>query len=388
MSKCLYCGENPVSHKAAWFYGSLDIMFLPLRTKIFYGWFGAKALDRLTDVLGLTIYHTLKLAGLIRFNRDINKIKYNRAKTLWQEAENLGIEIVEVKPFGLSMDLYQAPIQGKRSLFFGLPRPHDVDQSILEWIDDKWILKQKLIGAGLPVPMGQSFRHLSQALKFFDSAGKPLIVKPRKGSRGRHTTTFVSTPHELKHAFQTAKQLCHWVIVEEHLPGDVFRGTVINGQLIGILGGSSPAVIGDGSHTIAQLVSIHNQSLPQGMQPIKITEATSRHLLRQSLNLNSILVKGQIVTLSEKVGVAYGGTSYDCTQETHQEIKNMVLNAAATVGDPILGFDFIAEDITKPLSRQKIGIIECNGMPFINLHYNPLRGETVNAAKHVWDLVQ
>ncbi len=387
MNKCLHCGENPISHQATWFYGSLDILFLPLRTKIFYGWFGARALNRLIDTLGLTIYHTLKLMGLIRLNRDINKIKYNRAKTLWQEAEKLGIDITEVKPFGVSIDLYRAPIKGRQTLFFGLPRPHDVDESILEWIDDKWILKQKLMNAGLPVAKGASFWQLRSALKFFGALSKPVIVKPRKGSRGRHTTTFVSTPEEFKKAFKIAKQLCHWVMAEEHLPGDVFRGTVINSALVGILGGSSPQVTGDGIHTITQLIQTHNQRLPRGMKPIKTTETTVQYLLRQNLNPNSILVKGQVVALSEKVGIAYGGTSYDCTQETHSEIKNMMLKAAQTVGDPILGFDFIAEDITKPLASQKIGIIECNGAPFINLHYNPLRGETINAAKHVWDLV-
>lgn len=387
MSKCLYCGENQISHSTNWFYTSVDILLEPIRRRLFFGRFGKLILLPATDALSSLLFETLKLLGLIRYNRDINKIEYKRARTLWDEAIKRGIDFAEVKPFGLSIDMYQAPINGKSSVFFGLPRPKDVDESILDWIDDKWALKQKLMDVKLPVPRGSSFRTLSQALKFFDSVSKPVIVKPRKGSRGRHTTTFVHTKKDLEEAFKVAKQLCHWVMVEEHLPGDVFRGTVINNQLIGVLGGSSPKVIGDGKHKIAELVEINNQSLPEGMKPIKVTEGTVDYLLRQNLNLNSILKAGQSATLSEKIGVAYGGISYDCTEQTHPEIKQMILKAAEAVGDPILGFDFIAEDITKPISKQRIGIIECNGAPFINLHYNPLRGETINAAGHVWDLV-
>ncbi|MBI2356146.1 MAG: hypothetical protein HYV13_03000 [Candidatus Doudnabacteria bacterium] len=388
MAKCLYCGENPVNHASIWFYGSMDIAFSPLRQKLFFGWFGRKVINNLAELLAWTTFYGLRLLGLVRFNSNIEKIPYKRAKVLLEEAQRRGIEVCEIKPFNLSIDLYQAQIAGKKKIFFGLPRPESIDEAVLDWIDDKSILKQKLAVIGLPVANGKSFRNFREASEYFQTLLKPVVVKPRKGSRGRHTSTFIYNDAQFAEAFKIAKKLCLWVMVEEQLFGDVFRGTVINKQLVGILGGSSPKVTGDGKRTIAQLIEKHNANLALGMQPIKVNPATANYLVRQGYNLNSVLARNQTVTLSEKIGVAYGGTSYDCTPDTHPETKQMILDAAKAVGDPILGFDFMLSDITKSWKIQKAGIIECNGAPFINLHYNPLYGETVNAAKYVWDMMQ
>ena len=65
----------------------------------------------------------------------------------------------------------------------------------------------------------------------------------------------------------------------------------------------------------------------------------------------------------------------------------MLTEAGKSLDISILGFDFIIPDVTKSYKEQKCGIIECNGAPFIQLHYEPLYGETINAAKYVWDLV-
>jgi len=336
----------------------------------------------------MAVFYFLKSIGLIRINKDINRVPYARAKSLWAEANRRGIDFSEIKPFGLSIDLYQAPIHGKPTIFFNLPRPSNVDESVLGWIDDKWIMKQKLAAAGVPVPKGRSFYSLGPAIDFFQTLGKPVVVKPRTGSRNRHTTVLVQNEEQLARAFFVAKQLCFFVIVEQYLYGDLFRGTTINGKLIGILGMAPAKVTGNGKDPITRLIEIHNQKLPIGMKPISISESNIRHLMLQNLNINSILSKGQTIPLSEKMGVDYSGTSYDCTRQAHLQIKEVLMKATLVVGDPILGFDFITQDVTKPLDQQNFGIIECNGAPFIQLHHDPLIGESINAAKYVWDLVE
>lgn len=388
MPNCPYCGNNPTNHTAQWFHGSMDIALAPIRRKLFFGWFGKNVINNLTDLLGWITLHGLRMLGLVRMNSDIEKVPFPRAKVLLAEAKSRGIEIWEVKPFNVSIDLYSAKINGKSKKFFGLPRPDTIDESILDWIDDKWIIKQKLTQAGLPASIGGSFSTFKPALNFFKSLGQPTVIKPRKGSRNRHTSVLVSTEEQFRDAFQVAKQLCWYVIVEEYLYGDIYRGTMINGNLVGIYGISSPKVTGDDEHSVAQLIQIHNQNLSAGMIPIDISEPNLNHLKLQNLNLDSVLPKNKTITLSPKAGVNYSGTSYDCTKQAHSQIKDMLIAAARAVGDPILGFDFIAEDITKPITDQKIGIIECNGAPFINLHYDPLYGETINAAKYVWDLME
>src|SRR3989344_2245769 len=224
-----------------------------------------------------------------------------------------------------------------------------------------------------------------RAKVLWEEAQRRGIVNPRAGSRGRHTTTFVYTKEDLIQAFKIAKQLCYWVIVEEHLFGDVQRGTVIGGKLVGVLGGSPPRVTGDGKSTIAELIKIKDLNRPSG---VKETVVNPYFMERLGLAMQTILPEGKTVDLNEKVGVNYGGTSYDCTDETHPDTKQMLEEAGKVLDCSILGFDFIVPDITKSYKEQKAGIIECNGAPFIQLHHDPLIGNSINAAKYVWDLVE
>ncbi len=380
---CIYCGNNPIPHSIHKFYESTDILFSPIRRFLAKSIIG-RAGDSAGTIVGLGGLKALSLLGLVKVNRDIAEIKFDRARVLWEEALAQKIPIEEIRPFGRPIDLYKAEVKGKNLYFMNLPRLEHVGTSNLTWIDDKYLLKKHLSRLGFPVAKGGAFLTLRQALKTFRALEKPVIVKPRAGSRGRHTTTFVYTEDDFKQAFKIAKQLCSWVMVEEHLFGDVQRATVIGGKLIGMLGGSSPQVTGDGEHTIAQLIKIKDAQRPERVKEIKVNPL---FLERQGLALQTVLPKDKTVSLSEKIGINYGGTSYDCTNETHPETKEMLQKAGQSLDISILGFDFIIPDITKSYKGQKSGIIECNGAPFIQLHHDPLIGSPINAAKYVWDLV-
>ncbi len=53
---------------------------------------------------------------------------------------------------------------------------------------------------------------------------------------------------------------------------------------------------------------------------------------------------------------------------------------------PIVGIDFIIEDISKPWQEQaKCGVIECNGRPFFDNHHLPFEGKPRNVAGAIWD---
>ncbi len=383
MKPCIYCGNNPISHTTHKFYESFDILVSPIRKFVFQSWVG-HITDHIATYIALGLFYSLKPFGLVQINSDIEKIKYPRAKVLWEEAHRRNIKIEEIKPFGNSIDLYRFYINNKPLYFMNLPRKEKVATSNLTWVDDKYLLKKKLIENHLPVSPGGSFTNLRSALQAFEVLNKPVIVKPRAGSRGRHTTTFVFTKEDLIKAFKIAKQLCYWVIVEEHLYGDVQRGTLIGGKLIGVLGGSPPRVTGDGKSTIAELIKIKDMNRPE---KVKETKVNPYFMERQKLTMNTILENGKTVDLSEKVGVNYGGTSYDCTNETHPDTKKMLEEVGKVLDISIVGLDFIVPDITKSYKEQKMGIIEANGAPFIQLHHDPLIGESINAAKFVWDLV-
>ena len=386
---CAYCGNNPVPHFLNWYFESLNVLLAPVRRILLQNFFSViiqKLINKLFPLPTLVEFSMrLKIVSL---QPDRKKCKVARAAVLWEEAERRGIVLAELLLFGKPFDTYVAKKNGRKLVFTGLPRPRDYDNSTLDILDDKAEFKKIMQSASLPVPAGRSVWNFSQARKVFQEVQKPVIVKPRAGSRGRHSTTFIYTEEDLKQAFFRAKQLCFWVIVEEHIPGPVYRGTVIDYKIRGVLRGDSPQVVGDGVHSIGQLVELKNSRTHEGVQDIIISYENQDFLKRQlgiqSSPVNFVPQDGQVVYLSEKIGVSYGGSSSEDFDKCHPDNKALFEAAAKACRDPILGFDFIIEDITASWKSQRSGFIEANTLPFINLHHDPLLGRPQNVAQYVW----
>ena len=387
-NKCPWCGNNPVPHFLNWYFESINVAFTPIRKFLLYN----KLTVRLKHLairycLGNRLVDFCAGIGALTFQKNRAKCGVPRAQVLWEEAEHRGINFSELLLFGRPFDTYMAEKNGTAIVFTGLPRPAFYDNSVLDTMDDKGEFQKVMRKAGLPTPAGGSTAIFSGALNIFRSIKKPVIVKPRTGSRGRHSTTFIYNEAELRNAFSVAKQLCFWVIVQEQLFGPVYRATVINFKTQGVLRGDSPSVTGDGRHTVAELVAKKNSALHAGVRDIVLDDNSRIFLSRQGLGENALVRQGQIVTLSEKIGVRYGGSSSEDYAICHPDNFLLFEQAAKALCDPIVGFDFIIEDISKSYKEQKTGFIEANSLPFINLHHDPLLGTPRNVAATVWDLV-
>jgi hypothetical protein len=390
---CVECGKNQVPHFLYWYFESLNILFGPIR-RFFLKLKFFEGVKKILKAVGFSdrLLGLAKALGIIRFSADINQCKVLRAKVLWAEAKVRGINMQELLLLGKPFDTYiadsnQLSANQQRLIFSGLPRPVNYNNSALDWMDDKWLLKQKFISENLPVPLGGSVLTFKQAVKIFNQIKKPVIVKPRAGSRGRHTSIFVNTPEQLKVAVASAKKLCAWVMVEEQLLGPIYRATVINFELCGVLRGDQPQVVGDGQQTIGELAEQKNRQLSLPVKPIVLDSYTERFVNLQGLSLNSVLPVGQVINLSEKIGVNYGGSSKEELELCHPDTRALFVRAAKVLKEPIVGFDFIIPEITQTCKTQKCGFIEANSLPFINLHHAPLLGEPQNVAKKVWDMV-
>ncbi len=385
--KCLYCGNNPTNHTISWISQSMVIMMNPIGAAMARGPVG-RGLSRLTQWFFTATFWLFDRFGAVKVNTDKSKAVSFRGKALWDEAERMGIPFKSFVVLGNPVDIFEAEIKGKKIKFSGLPRPSHNPNGSDWWLDDKFILKQKLQKAGIPVARGGSFTNYPPLKKMFDILDKPVIIKPRIGSRGRHTTTHITNEAELKAAFDRAKQLCHWVVMEEHLVGSVYRGTMIDGKFRGNLRGDPPRVVGDGIHTIEELVAIKNKHKNPQVSDVKLTEVHREFLARSGRTVTDILQAGETIDLLEKIGISYGGYSAEVTDITHPGIAETLEKAARVVQDPMIGFDFIIEDPSRSPDEQKWGIIECNGVPFINLHHYPIEGSPNNVARYVWEYVE
>jgi len=390
---CPDCGPAGVPHWAERLSASVDEVFGYLTKPTELIWRGVKpTVAKLRP--GRTapaIAKSFAAIGLGTIVTEPDDVINWRARVLWNEAKQRGIKMREFRPFGISRELFFASFGRDTVAFDGLPRPRSAHETSLNWMDDKGIIIRRFAKNGIPVPRGKSCTSVKQAEAAFHAIGGPVVVKPNLGSRSRHTYINVTDLATLRHAFKKAKELSPRVVVEEELKGFVFRVTLVGGKIAGVMRREPPHVIGDGKKTINELIAEENKNplrhgpifheLPHTDEPETVAE-----LKKQNRSPSSVPEKGRMVTLHEKVSRAYGASTTEMA-DVHPENEKLFIKIAAVLDDPLVGVDFMIEDMAKPWCEQKCGVIECNSLPFIDLHHFPLKGSARNAAGAVWEMI-
>ena len=397
-SSCAYCGNAPINHTLSFLESVVSITLDNQAKKIIkYVPFFVKDF---ADLVPEFLFRTLVFSKLARFSTDINKANTFRSKIIWEEAQKRGIIMEQVIFLNKPLDFYRAKINGKNIYFESIPiKPEFLDMS-KNW-DDKVILKQEFNKYGIPVPAyfelsPFTFLHLffnfkntnKSTKKIFSELAKPIIVKPRVGSRGRHTITNIHTWQQFQESMDVALQICSYLVVEEHLEGSVCRATFVDGVLAGFYSGHAPTLIGDGKKTIRELIVDLDNKRQDRVEPICISKELQGHILRSGFAISDILPVGIFLPLTHRMGRLFGGQTEEMIDELHPSFVPILKEATRIVGLSVVGFDCIIPDPRKDEASQKWGIIECNSLPFIDLHYYALRGKPRNIAGMIWDLWQ
>jgi len=383
---CFDCGGSQINHRVAYISVLLGAIVEP-----WTNWMSKLIPEASFDWLGLYLTKTLVFLKLGKITYEPKEDDSGRAHVLWQEANKRGINLYEFRLFGIGHDIFVSDYKGDRRFFDVLPRPKDYDPKGLEWMDNKGKMKDHFNKAEIKVARGGVVHFKRRALKLFKSLDKPVITKPNMGSRSRHTTTHLSEEKEFMVAFLKARQLSPFVMIEEELSGYVFRGTLIGGKLIATLRREPAYVIGDGIHNIKELIEIENKN-PLRAGPIfhqlKLDNEAEKELKHWNKDVNDIPKEKEIITLGQKTSRAVGGGITDVTDIVHPDNKEMLEKVAQVLNDPLIGVDFIMDDVSVSWRDQpKCGVIECNSAPFIDLHHFPLVGQPHNVASALWDII-
>jgi cyanophycin synthetase len=121
---------------------------------------------------------------------------------------------------------------------------------------------------------------------------------------------------------------------------------------------------------------------------IIVDAETEKELQRESIKLDDIPEAGRVVTFSQKTSRGCGGTTTEVTDSIHRDNIEMLEHVARFLDDPLVGVDLIMEDMSRSWKEeQHSGIIECNSLPFIDLHHYIMFGKPNNVAGKLWDLV-
>jgi cyanophycin synthetase len=384
-NRCLYCGNNPTNHTMSLLFQSLSSLGTPLEFLARFCMRGS-VVTFLHNTFVRAWIGTLETVRMVRFQSDSSKACSDRSLVIWKEAERRGILMQQMVIANKPVEQYRLQHKGQWYYFSSIPIPLEADRQSYIWMDSKIRLKEFFMKHKVAVPQGGRARSKKKALEIFHAIQKPVIVKPENGSRGRHSLTNLSTEAQFLHAFKIARQLSYSVVVEEHLVGSVYRATYVGGVVAGILRGDPPRITGDGVATIEALITRKNITKPDKVKDVVVTPVILEFLEKQGYTLSSVLENGKTIDVIEKIGLSYGGNSSEDTPLAHPKLLLQLQHAGDLLNTPLVGFDFISEDISKDPDTVRWGIIEANSMPFIDLHHFPREGTPVNVAAKVWDM--
>ena len=80
-----------------------------------------------------------------------------------------------------------------------------------------------------------------------------------------------------------------------------------------------------------------------------------------------------------------GADIHDATDNMAPENINLFRQVYDICESPIIGIDFIAEDLTVPHQNQKSAILEVNSVPYIDMHHYPVTGQQRDVAGKILD---
>jgi len=263
----------------------------------------------------------------------------------------------------------------------------------VEIADDKEQTKEILIEAGIPVPRGEAVRSYEEAVDVASDVGYPVVVKPLVGHHGLGITPNIKNKKDLKVAFDNAKKLHEYVLVEKFLIGFDHRILVIDHKFIAAARREPASITGDGKTTIKKLINKANSDPRRGighenvLTRIEVDHQTKRLLKQAGLKMTDVLPKGKIFYLKSTANISTGGTAIDITDEVHPHVKKMAERISNIIDINIMGIDTVAPDLKVPLVKSGGGVVEVNAAPGFRMHLDPFEGTPRNVASHVIDML-
>ena len=260
---------------------------------------------------------------------------------------------------------------------------------------DKDVTRRLLASAGLPVPRGEIVQSEGEAVAAATKIGFPVVTKPLDGNHGRGVGLDLRTEEDVRMGFRRALSEARrgQVVVESFVTGNDYRVLVVGGRMVAVAERVPAHVVGDGTHSVSDLLEIANSDPRRGighekvLTRIRVDDAAIELLRKQGYGLDDVPPAEALVKLAATGNMSTGGNSIDRTWEAHEENVEIAEEAARVVGLDVAGIDFLAPDITEPVRETGGAIVEVNAAPGFRMHTNPTEGEAQFVAKDVVDLL-
>ena len=262
-------------------------------------------------------------------------------------------------------------------------------------MENKVVTKKVLAKAGFNVPQSVEFTSLEQAVASYPLfEGRAVVIKPKSTNYGLGISIFQQGVHnrdDFAKAVEIAFREDKEIMVEDYLVGTEYRFFVLSEETLAVLLRVPANVVGDGVHTVAELVATKNAHPLRGdgsrtpLKKIALGDIEQLQLKEQGLTVDSIPAKDQLVQLRANSNISAGGDSIDMTDEMHDSYKRLAVGITKAMGAAVCGVDLIIPNLKKPAeaSLNSWGVIEANFNPMMMMHIFPYAGKSRRLTQNV-----
>src|SRR6266550_563682 len=263
----------------------------------------------------------------------------------------------------------------------------------VELASDKEETNRLLANLGLPVPRQRLVQREDDAVAAAERIGYPVVVKPYNANHGRGISIHLTTEEQVRSGFVLAREHSRSVIVESFITGEDHRMLVINGELVAVSKRVPGHVVGDGVHTIEELVEEVNRDPRRGIGHEKVLtrlafdQQADTLLEARGYTRETVPGDGEQVFLRSTGNLSTGGTATDLTDVVHPDNVGMAVRAVKAIGLDVGGVDFLTSDITESYKDVGGAICEINAAPGFRMHMAPSEGRARDVAGPVLDML-
>jgi cyanophycin synthetase len=249
--------------------------------------------------------------------------------------------------------------------------------------------------AGLPVPQSIKVTDEAAAVAAAKKIGYPVVLKPLDGNHGRGVGINLRDEIAVRRHYPLATAQTHTgtVLVENFVPGNTYRVLVVAGRMVAVTEEVPAHVVGDGVHTLKQLVSLTNADPRRGhgsenlLVRIRLDDAAIALAQEQGYDPNDVPPAGKSVQLVRTAHISLGGISVDRTDEVHPYNAMIAEQAAQVIGLQVAGIDLLAPDIAQSVQETGGAICEVNAGPGLGLHIEPVEGKSRDVVRPIIELL-
>lgn len=227
--------------------------------------------------------------------------------------------------------------------------------------------------AGIPVPDHITVADSAGAEKAANDLGFPVVVKPMDLDGGVGVAAGLTTPDEVREAFDVAQKKSRQILVEKHHDGRDYRLTIFQGTLLWAIERVPGGVTGDGKSSVQTLLELLNADPLRGEGPhaplkrIEFDDEAQSLLSKGGMDISSIPGEGQFIRLRRTANVVRGGVPVAVFDHVHPDNSLLAVRAAAALRLDLAGVDLLIPDISRSWRESGCAVCEVNAQPGIGL---------------------